>query len=575
MLRRMTSNDDAASGRVSRRTVLEIAALTVAAPASWTGCGEAAVDESESGGQSSEAEGTTSSTLDGATSSDQGEQSEGNANSESESDESESDGSESDEGETTDDSDGDTCLSPAVPPLIEGQLVDGIREFELRLQTGRVEWIAGQPTDTYGANGDFLGPTLHLRRGERVRIRVTNALGEATTLHWHGLALPAQSDGGPYQVIAANATWVSEFDVDQPEVMAWYHPHLMHATARHVYMGIAGLIYVDDPATDFALPHTYGVDDIPLVVQDRRFSSDGRHPYSDAGLPQMHDRMAGLKGETILVNGHIDPALQIPQGMVRLRILNASNARNYHFGLSDDREFLHIGGDGGLFEAPIPTNRVLLGPAERGEILIDCTSDSAGTELTLKSYSGEVVDTLFSGMMGGMFADALDAGTFDIARLQVCGQPGSVTDAPNQFAEIERWPESVAVRTRQMVLSMAMGRHLINGATMDDMNNIPDALNLRISDGDFEIWEFVNEAGIAHPMHVHNRHFQVLDVDGGPPPPSLSGFKDTVLVRPGQRIRLILDFHGTPDDQFPYMFHCHILEHEDLGMMGQFFIVES
>ncbi len=160
-----------------------------------------------------------------------------------------SDALSSDEAVVADESAVPTNLgSLPLPPKLEGDLADGIRTFKLNLQAGQMEWIAGNPTATYGINGDFLGPTLHFHRGERVRLNVTNSLDEATTIHWHGMELPAKSDGGPYQMIEPEATWISEYDIIQRPLMGWYHPHLMHKTARQVYMGMAGLIYLDDAA---------------------------------------------------------------------------------------------------------------------------------------------------------------------------------------------------------------------------------------------------------------------------------------------------------------------------------------
>ncbi len=461
----------------------------------------------------------------------------------------------------------------AVPPMLEGELVDGVRVFQLNLQAGSVEWIAGNPTPTYGVNGPVLGPTLHFRKGESTRIEVTNSLEESTTIHWHGMEVPARSDGGPYQVISAGATWVSEFDVIQRPMMAWYHPHLMHQTARHVYMGMAGLIYVDDPAEQVDLPSTYGIDDLPIVIQDRRFAADGTHPYSNSGSLDMIDRMAGLKGETMLVNGLVDANYTIQKGLIRLRLLNGSNARNYNLGFSDGRTFQLIGSDGGLLEAPIEVTRVLLGPAERAEILVDFSGDSTGDSLKLQSFSGEVFGRLFTGNMGANLADALDNATFDIMSFEVGDPPAATITPPASFAALDFLSETDAVRTRSIDLSMRMGSVFINREQMLNMNSVPAAINFSINAGEVEIWEVSNSSGMAHPLHLHNRHFQILDIDGATPTAQLAGWKDTVLVRPGQSLRLLVHFQGTADADVPYMFHCHILEHEDAGMMGQFYIV--
>jgi FtsP/CotA-like multicopper oxidase with cupredoxin domain len=176
--------------------------------------------------------------------------------------------------------------------------------------------------------------------------------------------------------------------------------------------------------------------------------------------------------------------------------------------------------------------------------------------------------------MGANLADARDRATFDILTLEI-GQPPAVAIAPPAaFDAIPRMQASDALRTRPLALSMGMGAVFINGSRMLDMDSVPANINFSIPSGDTELWELTNTSGMAHPLHIHHRHFQVLDIDGQPPPAHLAGWKDTVLVQPGQVVRLLLRFEGSADPDFPYMFHCHILEHEDAGMMGQFYIVE-
>ncbi len=461
-----------------------------------------------------------------------------------------------------------------IPEQLQGELLAGVRVFRLQMQPGTMPWVTDAPTATYGINGSYLGPTLRLRRGERTRIEVSNGLNEISTLHWHGVELPARSDGGPYQPIAPGTTWVSEFDVIQRPTTAWYHPHQMHATGRQVYMGMAGLIQIDDPAApEVNLPTTYGVDDFPLVLQDRRLSADGRHPYSNNGTLAMHDMMAGLKGDIMLVNGKITPRGTLPQGLVRLRLLNGSNARNYLLGFDDDRTFQQIASDGGLLAAPLTSTRLLLGPGERAEILLDLRNDATGSEFKLRSFSNESYSQLFAGQMGANLADSRDREAFDIMTV-VVGQPLQTNNVPpTTFAPIATPDVTKATNTRRLTLSMSMGNVAINGVRMLDMDNVPAAIDFRIARDSVEVWEVVNTSGMAHPLHVHNQQFRVVDIAGAAPPPPLRGWKDTVLIPPNQTVRLLLHFDGVADAASPYMFHCHILEHEDHGMMGRFFIV--
>jgi FtsP/CotA-like multicopper oxidase with cupredoxin domain len=186
-----------------------------------------------------------------------------------------------------------------IPPVLDpvpGK--DGVKRFDLRLRQGRTELLPGKTARTWGINGTHLGPTLRARRGDRVAMTVTNTLDEASTLHWHGMRLPAAMDGGPHQMVEPGATWTPEWTVDQPAATTWYHPHSHGQTALHVYRGLAGLLLLDD-THDAGLPHTYGVDDIPLIVQDRKFRSDGELDEDFGGT-------FGPLADDVLINGTYD-----------------------------------------------------------------------------------------------------------------------------------------------------------------------------------------------------------------------------------------------------------------------------
>ncbi len=230
----------------------------------------------------------------------------------------------------------DNLVKLPIPPLDKGRVESGIRIFDLALQRGKAHFLPGLSTPTLGINGPYLGPTLSLTDGEQVKIRVKNGIGEPTTIHWHGLHIPARADGGPHQIIEPDQTWTPSFKVKQNAGMFWYHPHLLHKTGLHAYLGMAGAMIVNDQRTpDLALPSDYGVDDIPLVLQDKRFNRDGSLQY----LSSMPDRMMGMKGDVLLVNGAIAPQFKATTSKVRLRLLNGSNARIYNLGFADDRKF--------------------------------------------------------------------------------------------------------------------------------------------------------------------------------------------------------------------------------------------
>ena len=204
-----------------------------------------------------------------------------------------------------------------------------------------------------------------LKDKERVSLNFTNNLTENTTMHSHGMHLPASMDGGVHQVIQPSKTWSSTYTVKQRACTNWYHPHLMGETARQVYMGLAGVLIVEDSQIQaLDLPKRYGVDDIPLVLQDRVFDSNGQIDYS----PSMREIMMGYKGDYYLANGAISPYVKVENKEIRFRILNGSNSSVYNLGFSDNRTFKQIATDNSLLEAPVSLNRLRLSPGERAEI---------------------------------------------------------------------------------------------------------------------------------------------------------------------------------------------------------------
>ena len=434
-----------------------------------------------------------------------------------------------------------------IPPLAESSVEDGVRTFDLTMQTGETDLGQDSMTPTWGINGPHLAPTLRAERGEHVQIKLTNDLDQTSTLHWHGMHLPAEMDGGPHQMVAPGETWTPDWLIDQPAASLWYHPHLHGETATHVYRGLAGVFILDDAdEAALALPRNYGVDDIPLIVQDRTFNDDGTLDTSSSVM-----QSAGITGDTVLVNGTPGPYFDVTTTTVRLRILNGSNTRPYNFAFEGNRTFSLIGTDGGLLEAPIELSAIQLSAGERAEIVV---AFEPGEQVRLQSGPSDTGDRLAGG------ADHLD-----IIQFRVADQLGGLTRIPSQLVDVPRINESSAARTRDFDLS----GFSINGRTMS-MSRIDDVITL----GDTEIWNVTNIDGQTHNFHVHDVQFQILDIDGREPPPHLRGWKDTVWLPQGQRIRLIMTFTDYASDEWPYMYHCHTLRHEDQGMMGQFIVVE-
>jgi len=472
-----------------------------------------------------------------------------------------------------------------IPPLDEGVSATQTGDFVLNVQKGQSQFLPGLSTDTLGINGNYLGPTLSFTHNQPVSLSVNNQLSEPTTLHWHGFHLPASEDGGPRQEVAAGASWTANFKVVQGAGCYWYHSHLKDRAGTQVYHGLAGMILVrDNPGSD-DLPSTYGVDDIPLIIQDRRFNNEGQFVY----MNRYEDMVVGMHGDQILVNGTWNPVFAPSTRLVRFRLLNAANARSFHFAFSDNRPFNQIASDGGLLEKPLTMNRLVLAVGERAEIVVDF---SDGQTTTLLSLAEQSTFPQFPGAMSEMMR-ALHNQAFEILQVQPQSSLDENAAVPAQLTNIDRIPEASADNSRRFQLSMGAGMRSGNDSgpgtgarngqggghgggnfSINGRRMAEDYINARIQLNTTEIWELSNNSPMMHPFHVHNGQFQILDRNGTPPPANEMGWKDTVKVNSGERVRIIMQFSDFADAETPYMYHCHILEHEDRGMMGQFLVVE-
>ncbi|MEX0762381.1 MAG: multicopper oxidase domain-containing protein [Dehalococcoidia bacterium] len=442
----------------------------------------------------------------------------------------------------------------AIPELLDPVTDErGRKVFDLTFTAGEAELLPGKRSATWGLNGPYLSPTLRASRGDEVVVNVTNAVDEPTSLHWHGMHLPAAMDGGPHQVIRPGETWSPAWTINQPAASLWFHPHLHESTADHVYRGAAGMFLLDDEdAAGLDIPGAYGLDDVPLIIQDKRFNSDG-----SLNMRQPVFSEVGILGDEILVNGTHDPYFEATTSLVRFRVLNASNARIYNLGFSDDREFSLIATDSGLLEAAVVMNRIQLSPGERAEIVVNVEE---GDDVVFRSFESDLeLDFWTERMAGGH-------DTFDVLSIRAADQLTPSPPLPDALVSMDRPVEADAARTRTFELN---GHSLINGQQMD-MTRVDAAVEA----GDVEIWEVQNSSGIIHNFHVHLVHFALLDIDGEEPPPHLRGWKDTVFIPRGSTVRFISRFDGEADPLVPFMFHCHILMHEDSGMMGQFVVTE-
>ncbi len=323
-----------------------------------------------------------------------------------------------------------------VPPTLTGPV------YNLSMDHGATQLLDGAATPTAGYNGSILGPTLIMNAGDFVTLNVENNLGEETTTHWHGLHVAPEDDGGPHTGIADGATWSPDFTVLDTASTMWYHPHLHGNTHEHVNLGLAGMILVRDSVEETAnLPRTYGVDEFPLIIQDKDFGPN-------------NTLIRANFGDTIFVNATFEPFLEVPSQMVRFRILNGSSERAYHLGFDDNRNYSVVGADGGLLEAPVSQNRTILMPGERLDVVVDFSSDN-GSTVTLMSYGSTLPNGVPGALMGPGAGNALNGADFNLIEFQVGDQTASpITSLPTSIWTIpDRWEESEATVFRTVRLT--------------------------------------------------------------------------------------------------------------------------
>ena len=445
-------------------------------------------------------------------------------------------------------------------------------EFNLSLQNGTTQLFDGDATETMGANGGNLGPTLIFEQGEFVNINVTNNIGEETTIHWHGMHISPENDGGPHSVIMPGETWNPNFTVMDKACTMWYHPHLHEKTNEHVTKGITGFIIIrDDDEAALDLPRTYGVDDFPLNLQTKQFDASNQI-------------VIGEHGDNVpMVNSTIDAFVEFPAQVVRLRVLNGSSMRVFNLGFSNNSTFYQIGSDGGLLSEPISMDRLLLAPAERAELLVDL-SDMTGESIELKSYGSTLPQSAYgiaglSTMQGvapsGYNSNELNGNDFILLDINVGAQTDNpILTIPSLLVDVTPIDESEATLTRNLQITAPnMMQNSITGPFVFDGQSFDmNVINQTVQLGDTEIWEIFNMSMVAHPFHIHDVQFYILDRNGVIPPENERGRKDVVLVKNMETVRFIAKFEDHADDEVPYMYHCHMLQHEDEGLMGQFIV---
>lgn len=462
----------------------------------------------------------------------------------------------------------------AIPASISGT------QFDLTLQEDSVELFPGVFTHTMGVNGPILGPTLIMNHGDLVNVSFTNNLSDTTTIHWHGMHVPAHVDGGPHTPISPLSVWNPTFTVLDRASTMWYHPHLMHKTNEHVQKGIAGFVIVKDSIeASLNLPRTYGVDDIPLVFQTKTLDEE-KQIVTDMDY-SAYDTL-------LLTNATIDAYHDFPAQVVRLRMLNGSSERAFKVGLSNGDPIYVIGSDGGLLEAPVELDKLQIVPGERYEILVDL-SGLEGDTIQLMNYGSSIASGVYGtasiGGMGGSsisgYSDNyLNGADFSLLQINVVEQNlNPITEIPNSLVELNSLVNSDVDENRTITMSssvmgpngMLNGPFVFNSSTFD-MSEV----NYEIPLNNTEVWTLNNNTQIAHPFHIHDVQFNILEINGVEPPDYMKGWKDVVLVPAMMStVKFITKFEDFANPDIPYMYHCHILTHEEEGMMGQFIVVEE
>jgi blue copper oxidase len=501
-------------------------------------------------------------------------------------------------------------VGPLAPPLAGPRFAGPVQDVHLRLVAapGSAEIVPGVASDvlrftaevldgdpaTVELGASYLGPTLHLREGQRVRVTFENRLEQESIVHWHGLVLPEGQDGQPTYAVRPGEVYEYDYVVADRPGTFWYHPHPHHHTGEQVYRGLAGLLVIHGQEPD--LPT--GDRDVAIVLQDRTVGLDGRLRY----VRSRSDVMMGYVGETLTANGVIGLEVPVTRAPHRVRLLNGANARSQHLTLSTGDVLTVLATDGHLLPEALDVPALLLAPAQRADLWVDFSSASVGDRIELRS-----ADTFVMGAMGGMGGGTGGMGpgsggagrsggmgdgmggdehglelhhevAMSFVVVDSASEPGVRPGRLGGIVDIDPDAAVNAARPKEFVLSTRQGTHWIDGRQWE--GRVASELET-VTFGTVEVWDFVNASPMAHPMHLHGEAFRVLGRSWTDETATSSwdvvadavlddGLHDTVHVWPGQRVRIAVRF-DKHRGYFPY--HCHILEHEDDGMMRNFHVV--
>lgn len=408
--------------------------------------------------------------------------------------------------------------------------------YTLTAQAGETQMLPGAKTKTWGYGTSVLGQTIVYQVGKHNHVTLQNQLPELTTFHWHGLGVTGPYvDGGCHAPVYPGESKTIDFTLNQPGATTWLHPHPCPSTAEQVWRGLAAMVIVkDDSENGLNLPHDYGVDDIPVILQDRFFEDDNQWDYRKRYDPD------GIQGPTPVINGTVNPVFDVTTQKIRLRILDGANRREWRLHFSDDLPFVQVAGDSSLLPHPVTMTHLMITCAERAEIVLD-----------FKDYQAYDTVTLFT--------DDTPLIQFKIHEFSA-----NHTTIPERLYTIHTPEVDSNTAIRKIVMSGMDEMVMLDGKKFE-MERIDATQPIGLE----QYWDITNtndmKDGMVHPFHVHGTEFLVISRNGKAPYPNEHGYKDTVGVNPGETVRIQVRFY------LPglYMYHCHILEHEDGGMMAQ------
>lgn len=488
-------------------------------------------------------------------------------------------------------------------PILDGSKTS-VLKYTAKLVKGSKDTITDIPNS-------FLGSIIRLQKGQKVRINLHNGLSVPTVTHWHGLHVPQIMDGHPMYSIDSGEIRVYEFEVVNRASMNIYHSHQHGATAKQVYLGMASAIIVND-SEEAALDLPSGEFELPIVIQDKQFDSDNQLVYS----PMMHSKMTGYVGDKILVNGFPNYQVDVSSRAYRLRVMNGSTSRIYKLAWSDGMPITVIGVEGGLLEQPEIKDYVMLAPGERLDVWADFSGRNEGTELTLKSLA-------FAGVLPRMASHRglIPVGSeYPICTIRVTKKVSETHKLPMQLSKFKRHEINDTANPNNPIpigISEAPMAMLLNGRPYEFNNPLPYEKvklgstqlieifhahgNMKMDDstpdthnkhetgnekqsggmgrrGGMGMGGGMMDLSMAHPIHLHGQSFEVVSrsISGDTTAYDTvkdgfinSGLKDTVLIMPMERIKIIKPFQ---DFKGLFLYHCHNLEHEDMGMMREYLV---